>query len=149
MERGRSSFDYTHVLKLNGIYELPFGNNQLLKGWKLSGVYTLQSGPPFTVFTGFDRTGAGGPNNGNYRPNLAPGATGNPIIGQKDLWFDPTVFTLQAIGTYGNLGRSTAVGPGLQNVNFALLKQTSVPRISELFKVEFRAEVNKIGRAHV
>ena len=77
--------------------------------------------------------------------NLAPGATGNPIIGQKDLWFDPTVFTLQAIGTYGNLGRSTAVGPGLQNVNFALLKQTSVPRISELFKVEFRAEVNNLA----
>jgi hypothetical protein len=55
------TFNRTHVLKSNGIYELPFGHGRpmmananrlidgVLGGWKVSGILTFTSGVPFTV----------------------------------------------------------------------------------------------------
>jgi len=40
----------------------------------------------------------------------------------------------------GNAGRNSIVGPGLANVDFSLFKNFLVPKISEGFKVQFRAE---------
>ena len=108
---GRSSFDRTHALRLSGLFELP-GRGAILGGWRLTGVYTRTTGQPITLFTGFDRSGLGG---NSVRPNLAPGASGNPILGGPVQYFDPSVFLLQQLGTIGNLGRSTLSGPGLRS----------------------------------
>jgi hypothetical protein len=40
----------------------------------------------------------------------------------------------------GNLGRNTVVGPGLVNVDYSMIKDTKIPKISENFTVQFRAE---------
>jgi hypothetical protein len=40
----------------------------------------------------------------------------------------------------GNLGRNTVIGPGLVNFDFSIVKNTKVPKISETFAVQFRAE---------
>jgi hypothetical protein len=49
----------------------------------------------------------------------------------------------------GNLGRNSIIGPGLFNVDFSLLKNNRVPRISETFNVQFRAEMfNALNRAN-
>ena len=40
----------------------------------------------------------------------------------------------------GNLGRNTIVGPGLVNVDYSMVKNTKIPKISESFAVQFRAE---------
>ena len=144
-EYGRSNFDYTHIVKINGVYELPFSKNEFVKGWRLSGVITAQSGTPFTLFDGFDLIGSGqSGKNAPGRPNLNPGCSGNPIIGNVNLWFDPTCFSLQPLGTFGNLGRNTAVGPNIRNINAALLKRTAIHKISEQFVLEFRAEVTNL-----
>jgi hypothetical protein len=52
-------------------------------------------------------------------------------------WFNPACFTLQAPGTFGNVGRNTIVGPGLSQVDFAAIKDT---RIRESLALQFRAE---------
>ncbi len=144
-EHARSNFDFTHVLKINGIYEMPFTRNEAVKGWRLSGVITAQSGEPFTIFDGFDETGSGQTGKaGAGRPNLNPGGNANPIIGSVSQWFDPSQFTLNPVGTFGNLGRNTAVGPRLINVNVALLKRTTIHKISEHFNLEFRAEITNL-----
>ena len=68
---GRSNFHITHVLNANAIYELPFGSgkrwlnggglsNVLAGGWQLSTIVALQSGEPFSIFSGrgtFNRVG--------------------------------------------------------------------------------------------
>jgi hypothetical protein len=41
---------------------------------------------------------------------------------------------------FGNAGRNTVIGPGLANVDFSAFKNNYIPRISETFNVQFRAE---------
>ena len=49
----------------------------------------------------------------------------------------------------GNLGRNSIIGPGLFNVDFSLVKNNYIPRISESFNVQFRAEMfNVLNRAN-
>jgi hypothetical protein len=54
----------------------------------------------------------------------------------------PPIVTYQGLHwiRYGNGGRNTITGPGLQNLDFSLVKNTYVKRISESFNVQFRAE---------
>jgi hypothetical protein len=40
----------------------------------------------------------------------------------------------------GNAGRNSIYGPGLKTVDFSIFKNTHVPRISEAFNIQFRAE---------
>src|SRR5438876_2072176 len=49
----------------------------------------------------------------------------------------------------GNLGRNSIIGPGFFNVDFSVLKNNYIPRISETFNVQFRAEMfNVLNRAN-
>src|SRR6185436_6744439 len=64
LDRAVSDFDNTHVLVVNSRYELPFGNGRkflnslpgaldhVLGGWTLTGIYTYQSGEPYTINSG-------------------------------------------------------------------------------------------------
>lgn len=135
---GRSSFDRTQALRLSGIYQLP-GTGMLLGGWRLTGIYTRTTGAPITLFDGFDRSGLGA--GADARPNLAPGASGDPILGGPNEYYNPAAFVLQPLGTLGNVGRSTLSGPGLSNLDTALLKDLRLRKISELFNMQFRAEM--------
>ncbi len=134
---GRSSFDRTQALRVSGLYELP-GRGVILGGWRLTGVYTRTTGQPITLFTGFDRSGLGG---NSVRPNLAPGASGDPILGGPVQYFNPAAFLLQPAGTIGDLGRSTLSGPGFSSLDTGLLKNFPVKKVSEAFNVQFRAEL--------
>jgi hypothetical protein len=75
------------------------------------------------------------------RPDLAPGANNNPILGSPDRYFDPAAFTLPEPGFYGNLGRNTLTGPGLANVDVSLNK---LFRLTEAASLQFRAEAFNI-----
>jgi hypothetical protein len=49
----------------------------------------------------------------------------------------------------GNLARNMIIGPGLFNVDFSVVKNNYVPKISESFNVQFRAEFfNVLNRAN-
>jgi hypothetical protein len=49
----------------------------------------------------------------------------------------------------GNLARNMIIGPGLFNVDFSVVKNNYVPKISESFNVQFRAEFfNSLNRAN-
>jgi hypothetical protein len=54
--------------------------------------------------------------------------------------FNPGVSANTCINLLGNLGRNTVVGPGLVNVDYSMVKNTKIPKISEAFTVQFRAE---------
>jgi len=56
---------------------------------------------------------------------------------------------LQCFNLHGNAGRNTLVGPGMANLDFSVFKNNSIKRISETFKVQFRAELfNVLNRAN-
>lgn len=149
--RGLSNFDARHRLAISYIYEIPTGSGQrllggasgfanfLVSGWQLSGITTLQSGAPFTVFTSQDISNTG---SSNDRPNLI----GNPELsgGQRsvDRWFNTAAFQVAERGTFGNLGRNTLSSPGIHNWDVSITKNT---KISEGKNVQFRTEVFNIA----
>jgi hypothetical protein len=138
---GPSIFDKRHNLTANAVYALPFRGNKFVEGWELSGVLSVTSGFPFSVTTGtFDLAGLGNPNV-YQRVNLAPGCTPkSAMTGNRAKWFNPSCFTLPLVGHFGDEGRNGLTSPGLRDVDFAILKDTRVPKVSETFDVQFRAE---------
>ena len=150
-ERGRSNFDVRHRLSVSYSYALPFGKGRqylandgwvstALGGWETYGIITLQSGRPFTValLPEIDNSGTGRSILGfgaNDRPNLVSNPElSNPTTGQ---WFNTAAFAFPAPGTFGNAGRNILDGPGFQNVNVSLMKNTA---LSERINLQFRAE---------
>jgi hypothetical protein len=146
-ERGRSNFDVRHRLSASYSYAFPFGRNQstdwtakVIGGWETHGIVTLQSGRPFTValLSEIDNSGTGRSILGfgaNDRPNLV----GNPELSNPGTsqWFNTAAFAFPAPGTFGNAGRNILDGPGFQNMNAALVKNT---HLSESVRIQFRAE---------
>jgi hypothetical protein len=163
---GLSAYDQRHTLSFNSSYKLPLDNllkngmeRALLGGWEINGIYTYGTGMPLDVTDGFNRSNNGDTNNPD-RPNLAPGFSANPTSGvtagcsaggvvipagqplhTPTRWYDPCAFALPAAGLYGNLGRNTLEGPNFNQVNFTLVKHTS---ITEHKQLEFRAELFNI-----
>src|SRR5207244_4311160 len=107
-----------------------------LGGWQVNGIVTLLSGFPFTPTVNQNRSGDGDTRNPD-RPNLNPSFTGPVVLGKQTQWYDPSAFTLPAVGTWGNLGRGTYSGPGLSNVDFSIFKNT---KIRENTNLQFRTE---------
>ena len=170
-EKGLSNFDVRHNAIINALYELPFGKSlrgvgrQLFSGWQIGGIGTFAAGVPFTVENSANRsqnqaTGS----NFSDRPNLVTGASNNPThgvsagctfgtgtsaitvaagtpVGTPSHWFDPCAFVPQPLGTFGNLGRNTLIGPGRSTVDFLVNKHF---RISEKRELQFRTEVFNI-----
>ena len=146
-ERGRSNFDVRHRLSVSYSYQFPFGKGAhdgwesvLLRGWETYGIVTLQSGRPFTValLSEIDNSGTGRSILGfgaNDRPNLV----GNPELSNPTTlqWFNTAAFAFPPQGTFGNAGRNILDGPGFQNVNMSLVKNTS---LTESVNLQFRAE---------
>jgi hypothetical protein len=140
-------------------YQLPFGQaehflsssrawvNQLVGGWSVTGVLTLQTGLPFTPTITSDRanTGVSG-----QRPDViaAPIQTDN-----VSCWYftssnsscaslypsDQNWWALPPQATrYGTGGRNILRADGLKNLDFALLKSF---KLTESKTLQFRAEV--------
>lgn len=136
IDRGRCMYNATSVLRVNGLWALPFHGNQFVEGWQLSGIVTQNSGLPFSVYDGADDVGYSA--SSNPRPNYVGGC--NPVVGSVSEWFNPACYALQAPGTLGNTGRNTLIGPGTAQLDMALTKDTRIQKISETFHIQFRAE---------
>jgi carboxypeptidase family protein len=130
-DRGLSDFDARHRFVINALYELPFKGSRLADGWQLSTIVQLQSGNPLNIVTG--NTAFTGTNN-TLRPDLVGPIT---YLEDPNEWFETSSFAASTTH-FGNLGRNLVIGPGFQNVDFSVLKNT---KITERLKVQFRAEV--------
>ncbi|MBI4446298.1 MAG: TonB-dependent receptor [Acidobacteria bacterium] len=146
-ERGVSDFDLTHRFAISYVVDLPFRRLfsglpvGLTGGWQLSGITTLQTGSPFSIFTGTDRSLTG---TSLDRPDLV----GDPHAGSRSVgqWFNTKAFALNAIGKFGNSGRNILRSPAYYNFDVALSKTTPVWREHSL---QFRAEFfNLFNRPH-
>ena len=135
--------DIRHRFAMSAVYDLPafrkYGWSSLVtKDWRLSAVYQAQSGFPLTISVFGDTANSGtllgeNPIRANY--------TGQPVFtsgtNTAASWFNPGAFATPAAFTFGNVGRNTVYGPGLQTLDLALQREFTV---TEKMKFQFRAE---------
>jgi len=160
--RASSNFDQRHTISLAYVYDLPFFKarglaHRLLGGWEWSGITTIQSGTPFSVYNGgngdiapADNAGAG--NNFSQIANLGglsagsyPDLAGDPRAGVHNysdpgfgpLLYNPAAFVAPRGLTFGDAGRNLLNNPWRTNFDMALLKHFA---ITESKYFEFRAE---------
>jgi hypothetical protein len=142
-EKGLSDFDIRQRFVANFIYSLPkiarFGDGmaqKLFNGWEMSGIATAQTGQPVSVLTGVNESSSG---LGTDRPNLI----GDPNSGSHTVakWFNTAAFTLNAPLTFGDAGRNIVTGPGYVDLDYSVLKNTSLGGSTNL---QFRAEMFNI-----
>jgi len=133
LDKGRCWYDVNQQLRANGVYALPFQGNRLIEGWQVSSIITADSGPPFTFNDGYAVSGQSGSLDG---PNYVSGCN---VYANQTLahWFNTACFTPAVTGTVGTVGKTNGNGPGLFDLDFALLKNT---RIRERLAMQFRAE---------
>ncbi len=135
--------DVRHRFALSAVYDIPSADRSravraLTSNWRLSTVYQVQTGFPFTISVFGDTANSGtvlgeNPIRANY--------TGQPVFGSNtgnaDQWFNPAAFATPAAFTFGNLGRNTIYGPGTQTLDMALVREFA---LTERSRFQFRAE---------
>ncbi len=150
LDKGLSGFDVAFNSHLNLIYPAPTVTSDKLyvklplNGWWFSTILSIQSGYPFEPTIAVNRDFSADQAD-TVRPNL--GANFDPskvIIGSPSEWFDPTMFSIQPPGTYGNAPRNGLRAPGLQQLNFSAVKDTRARFLGEQGNIEFRAEIFNI-----
>jgi hypothetical protein len=153
-ERALSNFDIRHRFVSNFTYDLPFGPggmwansgsgalSKLAEGWQVGGIFTFQSGQPFTPqFPGGTGAGFRFP-----RPSLDANANKPSDKRTPSEWFNTAAyfeppFAIPGVpgdNAPGNAGRNSLQGPGFSDVDFILRKMT---RFGERYNLEFRAEM--------
>jgi hypothetical protein len=124
---GYANSDRRHRLVTSFLWQIPgtFGSgvaNAILSRWSLTGILALQSGNGITVLSGVDnaRTGTG---NQRADQNGDPVLSSDRPTSEKILqWFNTSVYSANALGTFGNSARNTLRGPGSRNVDLGLHK---------------------------
>ena len=153
---------------------LPASARWALGGWELGLILTASDGVPFTPSwgTGSDPSNTnsgddwafpnrlGGPgcktltNPGNPTHYIKTECFAVPTAPNMAFWQakcdpkPPSVGDLVAFplcfNLRGNAGRNILIGPGLTEMDFSIFKNNYIPRISEKFNVQFRAEIFNI-----
>jgi hypothetical protein len=140
-----SSFDRTHNLRVNFLYEVPkapwnnLESRLVLNGWLISGIGSFISGAPATVgFTTTNSLDITGTPDQSARIVV----TGNPVLDKSSRTFaqnfKTNVFQEPAVGTVGNAAPYIMRGPGINNWDLAIFKNFSV---REPLRLQFRCEM--------
>ncbi|MDQ2775967.1 MAG: TonB-dependent receptor, partial [Acidobacteriota bacterium] len=158
---GPSNFDIPHMFKGDLTYQLPFGKGRafmnrggvldaVFGGWQASTIFVFESGRPFTFVVGTNN------NSGALAGNLYPNVIGNSTLANQTItsWFNTCTllqdrttfpngcsnpaFAIPANGTFGNSGRNTFRGPGIEDVDFSLGKNFAIPLPREKGDLQLR-----------
>jgi len=142
LSKGLSSFDVTHNFVASYNYALPFDRalrgapQRLVGGWSVSGITRFATGFPIEIWTSGDRSLRG--TAGLDRPDFVGPLTilDNPREGVHR-WFATEGFVQQQLGTFGTSNRRFFHGPGWNNWNLSINKETA---IRESARIQIRAD---------
>jgi len=159
---GDSSYDARQRFVVSYSYEIPSIRKvasfralprRVAEGWRIAGAATLQSGFPLGLSDGSNNsltcwgyTAYGCPDRPNvvgavstYDPRSTSlvNATHAGTSTRGNYFFNPNSFAPEARGVLGDAGRNFFHGPGLNNLDFALFKDT---KLNERLALQFRAE---------
>jgi hypothetical protein len=148
--RSLSIYNIPQNFVASSTWEMPWDllvrkNNQLTRGWKLSGNVQYVNGTPIQLSEPNDDnslTGNGGVAVGGTTdlPNFnrsggSPYVDKNPRHGNA--YLNISLWSAEAVGTQGNSPKRMLVQPGIDNYNLAMLKDV---KLHEGIVFEFRAE---------
>jgi Carboxypeptidase regulatory-like domain len=161
-----SSYDARQRLVISYFYQLPgMGSmwlSRLTKGWTVAGITTFQTGFPLDVVDsslpggGYAPISAFSDNTSWEGPNqVAPVTYSNPRTGGANVWFSKSSFAQVAcapscsaagvppssVVAYGDAPRNLMRGPGINNWDFQLYKDT---QITESTRLELRMEAYNV-----
>ena len=164
LTRGPSDFDTPRVLSINLIWDVPKPKSltgfagSALGGWELGAIFTASDGQPFTPILAGDSNGTNSSDPFSFPDRLSRTRMQHAIqSGNVNNYIKLQCFTIPSAVVvngvtylrFGNGGRNTIYGPGLQKLDFSVVKNTHIRSISETFNVQFRAEVfNILNRAN-
>lgn len=162
-EKGPSNFDVTHGFGLSLAQDLHLASVSFLRpitkkltdGWELLSISSINSGSPFTVYSGIQQTGYGA--GGVDRPDQIAKPRLSTARKVRQDYFgaganNPSFFNIPIhvaggtgpnLGRFGTLGRNTFRGPAFYNFDFALIKDTPFGRRksgAERMDLQFRSE---------
>ena len=126
-----SDFDVRDRWVLSGVYELPAVGNRLKQGWQFSTITSLQTGNPLSVHTTLTNNGEANwtrPNLLGHVPTSYAHAGNNIQYIPQAICTTPTtrcLFSSPGAG-FGDMGRNALIGPGFEDVDFSVAKNTSI-----------------------
>jgi hypothetical protein len=137
LERGLSQSHFPHRFVSAVVYDLPFRNSILTRGWQISGIVSLQSGDQVWIT---QATNTAQIFSRQFRPNLVA----NPILPEADRdiarWFDTAAFQAPPPRSLGTSAKFPGIeGPGLVNIDTSLIRFVDLPW-REGMKVELRGD---------
>ena len=146
-DRGNCAFDLRHIFNLSIVATSPVLKinpwaRAIMSNWQIAPIVSAHTGNPFTPLAGADNSMTGV---GLDRPN----AVGNPYERNTAtlLWLNPTAFTPNPIGTFGNAGTYSLSGPRYFNIDLAI-SRSFVIRESQRLEVRFEA-FNSTNHTHL
>jgi len=140
-DKGLPDFDRPHIFTANLIYQTPELADRnafvkaLLGNWETAVIVTANKGTPLTVTCCTNFTGTQ-----SNRPDQIADSEGPKTV---DAWFNTNAFRPpEKVGLLGKSARGQIRGPGINNVDFSLMKNfPGLPWFtSEDATVQFRAE---------
>ena len=144
---GASSLNVPLVSVSYGRYQGPtfkgrnFFMRNILGGWEVSAIYTMESGEPFGINGGQGRNRSGF-DIGQDRADRVPGVPLMVRQGGKANWlnnyFNQAAFTLNQYGTPGNSEKFLMQSPPVRSMDSAFIKNFSY---RERFRTQFRWEM--------
>lgn len=167
LSRGLSDFAVHDAAVINATYEVPAYKRGIalervaLNGWEASSIFSLSTGTPFTVSYAGDPLGLNSTDptldvpdvlqNPGCKTLINPGNPRNYVktqcfsvalkpAGIPDALCNPASPPGTCLNLRGHLQRNSLIGPGLQNLDFSLVKNTKVPSVSQEASLQFRAE---------
>ncbi len=151
-ERGDQTLDVRNRFVANALWNIPVGRGgryfnstsvvkDIIGGWQLNTIVTLQGGNPFTI-TADDRSETGGNINAYANcigdPNL--GATHDPhryVQNGPGVFMNLAAYSQPGDGQFGSCHPDSVHGPGWKNTDLSVFRNFP---IHEAFRAEFRAE---------
>ncbi|HVA72763.1 MAG TPA: carboxypeptidase regulatory-like domain-containing protein [Candidatus Limnocylindrales bacterium] len=135
--------DIRNRFALSSVYEIPAYRRMawaslLTENWNLATIFQIQSGFPFTISVFGDTANSGTLLGENP---IRANTTGQPVFGpgthKAAEWFNPSAFVTPPAFTFGNVGRNSVYGPGMETLDLALERTF---RITERSEFEIRGE---------
>jgi hypothetical protein len=143
---GPSDFDLRHSFVFNASWELPKAASAgrslrvATEGWQVGGIFRASSGLPFSPVVGGDALGEKNANPFDFPDRVFSAECRHPVNpGNPTNYIKTQCFTAPSNPLrLGNSGRNIAVGPGVENLDFSLIKNNGF--LSERVHTQLRAE---------
>jgi len=147
-DRGNCDADRRHLVNITAVAVSPRFSNRLMRtvvsDWQLAGIYRFSSGMPLAIQDGTDRELTG---INHQRPNVVnPDAVYTGNSGPSARYLNPAAFQAQPLGTVGNLGWNSIVGPTYWDIDMALSRKFN---ITERQAIELRADAFNLTNSFV